>query len=244
MTNLKLLILLAVIIAGCETARINKTEYRISSATTELGSIGLSTSTFKFNNNFQTRSFPLLKNKVRVDITPLPFNKKIYTIYNQKAKQDQSAAKINYVDSLPIKPEFITISLLDTKGYINELNADYNKDIITYLKDTENASVITSLAIVLPKEALAKVKTAETFYLTNTTTDRKYMLTLYNGDKETERIDITLSTVVGYSIGEFCWATDNRQRWYIADIVKDNTSCSGETRSKIKEKKKKSIYKM
>ncbi|NDI98159.1 hypothetical protein GWA97_03635 [Flavobacterium sp. LaA7.5] len=238
-----LFMLIIVVATGCQTTKINNVKYTVSAATTELGSIGSSTTLFKLDNDFKTHSFPLLKNNIRLDVQVRPFNKNTYKIYTVKAELAQEQQKIQYTDSLPVKPELVTISLLDVKGYINELNSDYNKDIATYLKDTEDAVVVTGLALTLPKEALNKIKTSDAYYLTNSQ-DKKYTLSLYKTGKKTDEIDLTQGTVIGYTLGKFCWAVNARQKWYIGDIVKDNKSCKGETKEKIKEKEQTNLFKM
>ncbi len=238
-----LFILLLTAVTGCQTTKVDNVKYTVSSATTELGSIGSATSLFKLDDDFKTHSFPQLKNNIRLDVQVRPFNKNSYKVYNAKMKAAQEQQKIQYVDSLPIKPELVTISILDVNGYINELNSDYNKDITTYLKDTEDAVAVTGLAIALPKETIGKIKASDAYYLTNNL-NQKYMLSLYKEGKKTTEIDLTSGTVIGYILGKFCWAISDRQKWYIGDIVKDNKSCKGETTEKIKEKEQTNLFKM
>ena len=77
----KLILLVLIITAGCQTTKIKNTEYKISEATTELGSIGEAKSMYNINNDFTTHSYPLLQNKIRLDVQVLPFNADINKIY-------------------------------------------------------------------------------------------------------------------------------------------------------------------
>lgn len=237
------LLLIIILMAGCQTTKINNTKYNVSPATTELGSIGQATSLFKLKNDFETHSFPLLKNNIRLDVKTMPFNKKLYNIYSEKAESLQAKKQIQYVDSIPVKPELVTISILDTRSYLNELNSDYNRNITTYLKDTEDGVVVTGLAVTLPKELLAQIKTADAYYLINAQ-EQKYTLALFNNGKKAGEVDLKSGTVLGYTLGKFCWAIDERHNWYIADIVNNNKGCKGNTESKIKEKERTSLFKM
>ena len=234
---------IAILAVGCHTTKVNDVTYSVSSATTELGSIGEATTLLKFDNDFKTRSFPILKNNIRLDVQVHAFNKSTYKAYNYKAKKIQGLQKIQYTDSLPVKPEMVSVSILDIKGYIDELNSDYNKDITTYLKDIEDGVAITGLAISLPKETITKIKASDAYYLTNNH-DKKYMLSLYKTGKKTEDIDLTSGIILGYTLGKFCWAVNDRQKWYIGDIVRDNKTCKGETIKKVKEKEKTNLFKM
>ncbi|GGB73371.1 hypothetical protein GCM10007424_11600 [Flavobacterium suaedae] len=229
--------------ASCQTAKINNTKYNVSPATTELGSIGQATSLFKLKNDFETHSFPLLKNNIRLDIKTMPFNKKLYSIYSKKAESAQIKKQIQYADSIPVKPELVTISILDIRSYLNELNSEYNRNITTYLKDTEDGVVVTGLAVTFPKETLTQIKSADAYYLINEQ-EKKYTLALFTNGKKTSEIDLKSGTILGYTLGRFCWAIDERHNWYIADIVDNDNGCKGNTESKIKEKERTSLFKM
>lgn len=238
--------ILLVLIAGltsCQTINIKDKTYKVSNATTEIASIGLSKSLY-LKNDFSIHALPVLENKIRVDISILPFNKKLNKFYLQKAKYNQNQAKIQYIDSLDTKPEMVTLSIMDMSGYINEINSDNNKEVLTYLKDTKKAKLITGIATTLSNENIAKLKQADTYYLTNTQ-DRKYTLVLYKANKKTETIDLQSGVVIAYELGKCCWAINKKHNWYLADIVKDCKSCKGNTYSKIKEdKQNESLFRM
>ncbi|QYJ68269.1 hypothetical protein [Flavobacterium litorale] len=232
-----------VLLTSCQTAKINDVKYNVSSATTELGSIGRAKSLFKLDNDFSTHSFPILQNKVRLNVQVHPFNQKLYNVYQDKNKATQKKQQLQYIDSIATKPELVTISILDVKGYIGEINSSYNTNVVTYLKDTEDNAVVTGLVVTLPKELIANIKMADAYYLTNNQ-DKKYVISLYKLGKKTSEIDITTATVLGYTLGKFCWAINDRNKWYIADIVKDNKGCEGNTKAKIKKEEQKRLFKM
>lgn len=231
----KIIVLLLFITVGCQTASIKNKKYKTSLATTELGSIGKSTSMYNTNNNFTTHSFPVLQNKIRLDVQILPLNKKINKIYTDKASLNPAAPKITYVDSLAVKPEYVTLNISDLTGFATELNAEYNKTALTYLEDTNEAVMVTAIAMVLPVEDIAKIKQADAFYLLNNQ-EKKYTLVLYKAGKKTDNIEFQQGTVLAYALGKFCWAVNDRQQWYIGDIVEDTKGCRGKTRKKIKDK--------
>lgn len=232
-----------IFMTGCQTANINHTKYKTSPATTELGSIGHGKSFFNVENDFKTKSYPVLQNKLRLDIQILPFNRRLNKIYEKKFEKNQVQPKIAYIDSLPIKPEFVTVSISDMAGYANEINQPYNKSIITYLEDTKETVVVTRIALSLPTEQINKLRDADTYYLVNDQ-DKKYTVALYKEGKQIDVIDLQSGTVLAYKLGRFCWGNNNRGQWYIADIVEDAHGCKGTTKDAVEEKKETNLFKM
>lgn len=229
---------------SCQTTKIKNRTYKLSSADVELGNIGQSKSTFNLQNDFETRTIAKLENKIRVAIEILPFTRKLNKIYKGKAKFNQNQSKLTYIDSLPTKPELVIIHLLDVTGFLNELNADYNKEVVTFLKDTKNTEIVSNIAVVLSNEIIVKIRQADTYYLINNQ-DRKYVIALYKQGKKIETIDVDAEAVLGYRLSAFCWSVTERGNWYIADMVEAKNRCMGNTKSKIHEKEKmKNLYKM
>jgi len=237
------LLLLVAVFAGCQTAKIKNTQYKISEAVTELGSIGHADSYNNTKNDFTTHALPVLENKIRLEVQVLPFDKNINKIYLTKVKSNPAAIKVNYVDSLPQKPEFVTISIMDANAFAGELNAPHNKSIFTFLKDTKKAVAVTSLALVLPEPELAKLKQADAFYLAQDR-EKKFSMALYSQGKKTEVIDISKGLTLAYTISKFCWAVNDKDQPYIGDIVKDDKTCRGRTTERIKEKEETNLFKM
>lgn len=239
-----LIILLLYAISACQSTLIKNDRYKISPSTTELGSIGQSKSLLNLQNDFSTRTLPLLENKIRVSVELIPFNQRLNKIYVAKAKFNQYQPKVTYIDSLDSKPELVTIRLLDVTGFVKELNADYNTDVFKLLNATQNSVVISSVAIRLSPDDIAKIRLADTYYLTNAQ-DTKYTLSLYKLGKKTETIDLNSGTVIGYRLSSFCWAADERGKWHIADMTEGTNHCKGNTESRTTEKKReKNLYRM
>lgn len=243
MKNIIYLLLINIIIVSCQTTKIKNQEYKISPATIELGNIGTATSINNTMNDFSARSFPKIENKIRLDIQILPFNDKINKIYLSKTKVNQLPTNIKYVDSLPKKPEFVTVTIMEITALTEEINASYNKNIFNYLKDNDKASIITSVALVLSDEDLNKLKQADTYYLMNDQ-DAKYTVALYKQGKKMDILNLNQGIVLAYTIGKFCWSISDRQQWYIADIVKNDKSCKGNTLSKMKKKEETNLFKL
>lgn len=228
-----LAIFFILIAISCQKVTIDRQKYLISPSTTELGCIGLSSSLIGVDNKFIPYSYPLLKTKIRLDVKFHPFNKQVYKSY--KEKSSGSSLKINYSDSLAVKPEFITINILDREGLVSEYNNDYNSKISSHLQKTGKEIVITGIAIALPSSEMAKVKQADAYYLINPI-DSKYAIQLYKDGKKTDTVDLNTGIVLSYYLESFCWSSDKRGKWYIAGLVEKGKNCEGNTLNKIKEK--------
>lgn len=235
---------LLLIFSACQTTKIKKNNYKVSVTAPELGSLGQAKSSITLQNDFNTRTFPKLENKIRVAVEVIPYNKKLNKIYTNKAKFNQNQAKVIYSDSLPTKPEIVTIQILDVTGFVNELNADYNEEVFRVMKDLQNLEIVSSIAVNLSSTDIAKIRLADAYYLTNVL-DKKYTLTLLKQGKKVESIDLTLGTILGYRLSKLCWAETTRGKWYIADMITTNSSCKGTTSTKAKNKKKEeNLFKM
>lgn len=232
------------VLTACQTVKVKLQEYKTTEAITEIGSVGEAKSLFKLKNDFKTKAFPKLESKIRVAIEIVPFTKKLNEIYAVKAKYSQGQSKITYSDSLPVKPEIVTVNIMDVAGFVSQLNAEDNKEVYRFIYDTKKSKLISGISVVLPQEDITKIKQADTYYLSNNQ-DEKYIVQLYKQGKKTEKIDITQGTVVAYKLSNFCWNVTERGKWYIADIVEECSSCKGNTKAFVsKKKKEKSLFEM
>lgn len=235
MKNVFLLSILLTFLS-CQSTKIKKETYKVSTSVPELGAIGESVSSFN-QNTFDSRTLAKLENNIRVEIDIVPFNLKLDRIYKSKAKYNQSQSKIVFIDSLSVKPELVTIKILDVTGFVNELNATYNSDVFKLLTDTNESKIVSSLALNLSIDDLAKIRQADSYYLINLQ-ERKYTIGLYKSGKKTDILEINPQAILAYQVSSFCWAISERGQWYIADMVKENKNCRGNTKSKINKKKK------
>jgi hypothetical protein len=195
-------------------------------------------------NDFKVKTLPKLENNIRVSIEIVPFTNRLNKLYLAKEKHNQNLSKVAFIDSLPSKPELVTIRLLDVSGFTKELNADYNTSVLTLISNTPKTAVVTSIAASLSTDDIAKIRQADSYYLSNVQV-RKYTISLYKLGKIMETININSETIIGYRSSQFCWGVTGRGQWYIADITEGNNNCEGKTKSRISEKKKtKSLFNM
>src|SRR5690606_66959 len=112
-----------------------------------------------------------------------------------------------------------------------------------YVQNTEKASIVTDFILNVNKIALDKIKQADNYYVTQTN-DAKYEIALFENNKKTETLNISSNDVLAYQTHDFCWVENAKRKWIIGDLVKDGTSCKGNTYKKVKPKKEKSLYRM
>lgn len=239
----KIVVLILLVCGACQTTKIKNEDYKFSTSVVELGSIGESKLSYN-QNTFETKALAKLEKNIRVEIGIVPYNRKLNKIYKSKAKYNQNQSKVAFIDSLPVKPELVTIKILDIAGLSQEINADYNAEILKLLINTQNSKIITSLAISLSTDEIAKIRQSDTYYLINSQY-KKYSIALFKSGKKTDTIDINPETIVAYQVSKFCWGNMNSGNWYVADIINENSKCAGFTQAKISEKKNsKSLFDM
>jgi hypothetical protein len=243
MRNFILLFFLITVIS-CQTAKIKNDTYKISSTNIELGSIGQDKKAIDLKNDFEYKAFAKLENNIRLSIEIIPFDKKLNKIYLDKKRFNQNLVSVNYNDTVAKKPELAIIRLMDIAGYVGELNANYNKDVFSLIRETKEIKVVSSIAAVLSNEDLIKIRQADSYYLTNNQ-EKRYGIVLFKQGKKTDIIDINAATVVSYRLSSFCWTTNSRGTWLIADLAEGTSTCKGNTSSEIREKEEvKNLYKM
>lgn len=240
----RFIVLFLIVCTACQTAKIKNDTYKVATTSPELGSIGDSRKKYGIENTFEVRTLPKLENKIRVSIGMVPFNRKLNKVYKSKAKYNQNHTQVTYIDSLPKKPELVIIKVIDVSGLVNELNASYNSDVLRLLKDTKKFKIITSLAVSLSVDDISKIRQADAYYLINTQ-EKRYTISLYKSGKKTDLLDINPEAIVAFQTSTFCWAMNQKNEWYIADIILGKNNCKGNTKSVIpKDKNNESLFDM
>jgi len=240
MKKLYITLLLA---AGCQHVNIKNQEYKISHSTTEIGSIGFSESSYVINNNFHPHTLPLLENRIRLTAQLFNFDKSMYKVYKNKIKQSKPQFTITYVDSVETKPDYVTLNILDSGALLQEYNADFNKDIVNYIKNNNKAVAVTGVAIALPEGDIQKIRKSDALYLINKQKN-KYTVALFKDGKKTDEMDLSSGVILAYTLSGFCWSLDEHNKWYIADIMNNSKSCKGNTFKNIKKKQEINLFKM
>ena len=240
----KIIYLLIIIsIASCQTIKVKEQSYKTSNSKIELGALGEAKSIGYLKNSFAITAYPIIEEKIKLEVAIMPFTKNTNKIYQSKARFNQKQSAINYVDSLPIKPEMVSIKISDIASLVNDLNSSANTKELNFIKNNERTTLITSVLVVLNNTEIEKLSNADTYYLVQSDI-AKHTIALYKQGKKIETIDLSIATIIGYTVGKFCWFENEKGKWQIGDIVQKGNSCKGNTYRKVKPKKEKSLYKM
>ncbi len=240
----KIICLFILIISiSCQTIKVKENSYKTSNSKIELGALGEAKSIADLKNNFTITAYPIIEEKIKFEVAIVTFTKKSNKIYQSKEKFNQKQSKINYVDSLPVKPEMVSIKILDIASLADDLNSSSNTKKLNFIKNNERTTIVTSVLIVLNSTEIEKLRNADTYYLVQSDI-AKHTIALYKQGKKIDTIDISTSTIIGYTIGKFCWFENEKGKLQIGDIVQKGNSCKGNTYKKVKPKKEKSLYKM
>ena len=232
-----------IISISCQTIKVKENSYKTSNSKIELGALGEAKSIADLKNNFTITAYPIIEEKIKLEVAIVTYKKKSNKIYQSKEKFNQKQSKINYVDSLPVKPEMVSIKILDIASLADDLNSSSNTKKLNFIKNNERTTIVTSVLIVLNSTEIEKLRNADTYYLVQSDI-AKHTIALYKQGKKIDTIDISTSTIIGYTIGKFCWFENEKGKLQIGDIVQKGNSCKGNTYKKVKPKKEKSLYKM
>ncbi|WP_062053717.1 hypothetical protein [Aquimarina longa] len=203
-----------------------------------LGVVGLQEEDI-YSSEFQVSAIPEYKNPIRVGSSTVDFTKDTFKTYLKRSKGNEQ--KINYVDSIETKPQFITLELLDRVITITELEEEYNAQAITYLKNQKEAAIVTSVSIALSKELIQEIDVAEALFL-NTSGYKQYQLSLIKKGKPYKSIDFSETTIFAYTLSFFCWGENDRKQIVLADIIDEKSSCPRNTYRDVEKAKAKMNY--
>lgn len=240
MKKISFLILLVISIS-CKTVSIKKQPQRIASSAIELGTIGVLKPNLEINA-FQTVGIPKYKEKIRVQFSIFPYNKLTFNALKKASKLQGKKVTLQYVDSLPNKPTYVTFTIADKVAIIQQLKSEENSTIIEHLKIAPTSKLVTTVSINFDSTIIKNINQAEEIYLVNTK-HKKYHLALYKNSVLFKTVEFSKGVVFAYKIVSFCWGENSRHQPILVNITGENSKCSKNTYNSYQqvEKKKYSI---
>lgn len=226
---------------SCKTVTIHEQTQQIATAAIELLTIGIQDSNLQ-TTNFETAIIPQLNKKVRVHALMLPFDKTTNKAYLAAAVSQGKKSTINYVDSLPNKPNYLTLKVIDKVTFLNELNSDYNNAEVHYLKTMDKAKLVTTISLVLDEYTMTEIKQADEVYISNKKF-KKYQLELYENNQFSKEIELTTGTVFAYKLSTFCWGKNSKRQTAIVNIIDENSKCIKPTYPNFQKSEEKNAFK-
>ncbi len=203
-----------------------------------LGVIGMQYNKI-MHSDFQETAIPTYEKAVRLGVTTATFNPDTYEAYLQHSKNNKQG--ITYIDSLETKPSFIQLEILDRVTLLSELKKEDNTTTIDYLKNQEDAGIVTSVSVAFSEVLINEITTAEAVFLVNKNY-KQYQLSLVKDGKSYKTIDFSTATVFGYQLSHFCWGVNGKRRVILSDIIDEKKSCAKNTYKKAEKAKEKMDY--
>lgn len=228
-------------LVSCKTVTIHKHTQQRATTAVELLTIGVQDSNIQ-TTSFETAIIPQLNEKVRVRALMLPFNKSTNKAYLVAAASQGEKNIVNYIDSLPVKPNYLTLNVIDKVTFLNELNSDYNNAEVHYLKTMDNAKLVTTVSLVFDTQTMIEISKADEIYISNKKL-KKYQLELYKNKQFLKEIELTTATVFAYKLSAFCWGKNSKNKTAILNIIDANSKCIKPTYSDFQKSKEKNIFK-
>jgi hypothetical protein len=136
------------------------------------------------------------------------------------------AGKINsipYVDSLPYKPKYLRLQLLDKIALTGLLNSESNLGARTYLEKNEDYKMVTTLDVVTTDALMPLLLGAETVLLQQDEFKNPYLQLI--GSKSEVNLTFFQVQVFNYELSGFCWGENKYYRKEIQALVDTGESC-------------------
>ena len=215
-----------------------KTTYEVS-----LGAIG-SEKDYFLQKGFHGSAVPSYKSPIKVSVITKPFNKQTYKAF-VKAKTLQSVdVMVDYIDSIPDKPVYVQLQIVDKIAIIKALNGKENKDVKDYLSLRPYADILTSISLVYNAKDMEAINDADAIFLEEIGL-KTYALQLYKDSKKTETIPFNRGIVFEYKASNCCWKESEKHQIDIVDLVNTYSNCPHSTyRSAKRAKKTMNYYKL
>lgn len=209
----------ALILCGCSTYKAKKQEALLSFP--DLGTVIKTKGDLLYSAAEQVGmpQWDVLK----VDIKEIPFNRFSYFKY---AKYMEMAGRINsisYNDSLPYKPKYLQLQLLDKLGITRLLNNEEHEDLRSYISNDDGYKMITGLNITVPEVEMPGFLQAEAIQLQKDDYDN-VILVVISGEYETHYFFSELQ-VFDYQYANFCWGEDRYHNVIIENLISEDQKC-------------------
>ncbi|WP_117885590.1 hypothetical protein [Aureibaculum luteum] len=224
------------ILFSCKTIQVNQQSQKTTKTVVELGVIGKVNYKFK-TDRLETTALPVYNQKIRVATNNVVFNTTTFKTYTKASNQQNQKINITYIDSAENKPSYVNLQFLDKVQLINELNAEYNDGISTYLQNAKNNIIITGISTYFNSEDLENLSQADEVYLINNK-PKKYNLELIKNGRTIANIDMANGVSFTYTTASFCWKKEYG-KISIVNITGANEGCGKDTYKNVSRLNKK-----
>ncbi|WP_430965797.1 hypothetical protein [Spongiimicrobium sp. 2-473A-2-J] len=173
---------------------------------------------------------PQLQAPLKLTVQQLPFNSASYTTYSTYIKKAGQVNSIAYDDSLPYKPKYLRLQLLDRIGLVQLLNSEANTQVRNYLENDPDYRMVVSLDVTMQDALMPQFLEAGNVLLQQNGHGEMFLV-LENG-KQQQPLDFSQVQVFNYGTASFCWGEDQFNKMKIEAILSFKESCPQGTHKK------------
>jgi len=215
------------LIVSCKSISIENKQHFQTNENITLGSIG-SDENFILEKTYSAIGIPKYFKPIKVNVTAISFSNTSYSVFRKANLSQKDIIKVNYHDSLKIKPNFLSINISDRISLIHLLNQKENIEIKDFLLNDNHSHIVTGISIVFDKEITEAIKNAEEIFIEQSGI-KSIALKLYNKSKLESTINFNEGVVFSYRTASVCWKENSKYQLEIVDLVEGDNSCSKQT---------------
>tara|TARA_R110000796_G_scaffold81456_2_gene179408 strand:- start:5356 stop:6090 length:735 start_codon:yes stop_codon:yes gene_type:complete len=160
----------------------------------------------------------------------VPFDKSTFKKYAHAIESANRTTSIVYTDSMPNKPKYVRLQLLDKIGLTTLLNSADNTALRSYLENDPDYKLVTAITLTVADELQKRILEAE-HILVQQDGAGKLSIVLKN-KQQTNELEGSHTEVFDYSYVSFCWGEDRYHTKIIKALVQDNKGCPNATYTK------------
>jgi hypothetical protein len=234
--------LLSFLLQACQSLLVNNNYSNKTKATVGLLSIGNNQSLW-FENAYTNDAFLNSTNPIKLLINTKSFNKQSHNTFLKAKEQQQKNITVNYIDSVKVKPTYITLSIANKVALLSAFKETQNKQLNNYLSVQDQTKIVNSISLAFNPDNTKKIQEAQEVFL-SPYGKKTYALMLYNGGTLTHTILFTNAVVFAYSTWGICWQENQQRQLEITDLV-NGEHCPPKTYKKARKAHKKiNLYKL
>ena len=233
-------IVVSFIVISCKSIKVNQEYQKTTTQNLQLGTVG-EQKDFVLEQDYDHVALPVYNIPIKVSISPSSFNKLTYKAFvKAKTSQTQNVA-VNYIDTLDTKPKYLKIDIADRVAVLNILNNKTNQDVFQFLKNKDQAHVITSLAVAFKNKQLDILTQADEVFL-EVTGVKNYVLKAYKDNELQQTILFNEGIVFAYKTSSCCWKQNDKYQLEIIDLAEGNNKCPNQSYKSANRAKKEINY--
>ena len=176
--------------------------------------------------HFQALGIPKLEDKIRLQPIFKTFNALDYKAYQKLKNQQVLEFTVNYVDSLPDKPQYLRLKIQDQTALLAALNAPQNERLKNQILTNTSADLVTQIDWVLSESNIQRIKAADAVFLSQNTSGIPILL-INTNDQVTE-LRFSKGLVLSYEVSQFCWGLNARNEPQLMAISAHGKACNGD----------------